>query len=349
MALSRIAAPLLLATTLCAQVVPSDHTTHILGTDSGIVRNDVSAPDTLGIPRVVWSHMVTVPKSSWLRLEYEGVLLSGSAALCVCVWSVGTSFPCLGTVYTGHNHNIFSAEFVPGTRGGRCVTTAGDGDVRVVDLIRGFQSARGRGDPRDRPGGRSPFRTRRFGFDDDNAADDGAARSLFAGRPTDPNEIGDVMGMKVRFVPGAPDVLLATHQDGRVRRFDLRLAPRATGDVVVDLSVQGGCSDLAFDPSSPSLFALGCDDPFVRIFDVRHLAETPAAGASSRRRARSPSEREHGDLIPVVAKYSPGRASSADGETALARAKDARRALSSAGAATATSKGAASSPCSSAR
>ena len=79
MALSRIAAPLLLATTLCAQVVPSDHTTHILGTASGIVRNDVSAPDTLGIPRVVWSHMVTVPKSSWLRLEYEGVLLSGSA------------------------------------------------------------------------------------------------------------------------------------------------------------------------------------------------------------------------------------------------------------------------------
>ena len=238
--------------------------------------------------------------------EDASLLLSGSDDLCVCVWSVGTSFPCLGTVYTGHNHNIFSAEFVPGTRGGRCVTTAGDGDVRVVDLIRGFQSARGRGDPRDRPGERSPFRTRRFGFDDDNAADDGAARSLFAGRPTDPNEIGDVMGMKVRFVPGAPDVLLATHQDGRVRRFDLRLAPRATGDVVVDLSVQGGCSDLAFDPSSPSLFALGCDDPFVRVFDVRHLAET-ARDVSAARRARSPSEREHADLIPVVAKYSPGK------------------------------------------
>ena len=237
--------------------------------------------------------------------EDASLLLSGSDDLCVCVWSVGTSFPCLGTVYTGHNHNIFSAEFVPGTRGGRCVTTAGDGDVRVVDLVRGFQSAaRSRGDPR--ASGRSPFRTRRFGFDDDDV-NDGAARSLFAGRPTDPNELGDVMGMKVRFVPGSPDVVLATHQDGRVRRFDLRQAPRATGDVVVDLSVQGGCSDLAFDPSSPSLFALGCDDPFVRIFDVRHLAETPAAGASSRRRARSPSEREHGDLIPVVAKYSPGK------------------------------------------
>ena len=114
------------------------------------------------------------------------------------------------------------------------------------------------------------------------------------------------MGMKVRFVPGAPDVLLTTHQDGRVRRFDLRQSPRSTGDVVVDLSVQGGCSDLAFDPSSPSLFALGCDDPFVRVFDVRHLAET-ARDVSAARRARSPSEREHADLIPVVAKYSPGK------------------------------------------
>jgi WD repeat-containing protein 42A len=72
--------------------------------------------------------------------EDASLLLSGSDDLCVCVWSVGTGFPCLGTVYTGHNHNIFSAEFVPGTNGGKCVTTAGDGDVRIVDLVRGFQN-----------------------------------------------------------------------------------------------------------------------------------------------------------------------------------------------------------------
>ena len=229
--------------------------------------------------------------------EDASLLLSGSDDLCVCVWSVGTGFPCLGTVYTGHNHNIFSAEFVPGTNGGKCVTTAGDGDVRIVDLVRGFE----RGESRIPE--RQPFRTRRFGFDDENN-DGTVSRSLLAGRADDPNELGDVMGMKVRFVPGAPNVLLATHQDGRVRRFDLRQSPRETGDVVVDLSVQGGCSDLAFDPSAPSLFALGCDDPFVRVFDVRHLRETPR---DSRARARSPSEREHADAIPVVAKYSPGK------------------------------------------
>ena len=39
---------------------------------------------------------------------------------------------------------------------------------------------------------------------------------------------------------------------------------------------------------------------------MRHLAET-ARDVSAARRARSPSEREHADLIPVVAKYSPGK------------------------------------------
>ena len=32
--------------------------------------------------------------------EDASLLLSGSDDLCVCVWSVGTGFPCLGTVYT---------------------------------------------------------------------------------------------------------------------------------------------------------------------------------------------------------------------------------------------------------
>jgi hypothetical protein len=56
------------------------------------------------------------------------------------VWSAGSGFPCRGSVYSGHVHNIFSAEFVPGSSGSKCVTTAGDGDVRLVDLERGFQS-----------------------------------------------------------------------------------------------------------------------------------------------------------------------------------------------------------------
>jgi len=79
MAINRIAAALLLATPVYAQAVPSDHTTHYLNVDSGIVRIDTPAPAAVGIAQVVWSTIVTVPKASWLRLEYGGVLLSGSA------------------------------------------------------------------------------------------------------------------------------------------------------------------------------------------------------------------------------------------------------------------------------
>ena len=44
--------------------------------------------------------------------------------------------------------------------------------------------------------------------------------------------------------------------------------------VVVDLSVQGSTSDIAFGLTNPCLFAVGCDDPFVRVFDVRHARRT---------------------------------------------------------------------------
>ena len=191
------------------------------------------------------------------------LLLSGSDDLCVCVWSVGTSFPCLGTVYTGHNHNIFSAEFVPGTRGGRCVTTAGDGDVRVVDLVGDPNPREAEATPRSprrtEPISNPPLRLRRR-----QRRRRRRRQVPLRGQADGPERDRRRHGHEGSIRPGAPDVLLATHQDGRVRRFDLRLAPRATGDVVVDLSVQGGCSDLAFDPSSPSLFALG--DATIRSF-----------------------------------------------------------------------------------
>jgi len=78
MAISRIAASLLLATTVCAQAVESRQTTHYLDVDSGIVRNDSPSPAAVGLPQVVWSTVVTIQDASWLRLEYQGVLLSGS-------------------------------------------------------------------------------------------------------------------------------------------------------------------------------------------------------------------------------------------------------------------------------
>ena len=78
MTIARIAASLLFGASVFAQAVPSDHTTHLVQVDSGLVRNTATSPAAVGIPQVVWSTVVTIPRASWIRLEYQGVLLSGA-------------------------------------------------------------------------------------------------------------------------------------------------------------------------------------------------------------------------------------------------------------------------------
>lgn len=79
-------------------------------------------------------HAGCVNAVSWN--DDASLLLSGGDDLCVCVWSLGTAFPCRGSVYTGHTHNIFSAEFVPNSGSNRCVTVAGDGDATIGPAVR---------------------------------------------------------------------------------------------------------------------------------------------------------------------------------------------------------------------
>ena len=78
MVLTRFAAVALLASVISAQAVPEQSSSHFINIDSGLVSNSSPSPVMIGIPQVVWSKVVTVPGSSWLRLEYEGVMLSGS-------------------------------------------------------------------------------------------------------------------------------------------------------------------------------------------------------------------------------------------------------------------------------
>lgn len=237
------------------------------------------------------------------------LILTGSDDLSVCVWGTGTGFPCKGAVYTGHVHNIFSVEFVPNSNSKKCVTIAGDGDVRLIDLCRGFESnshTNGTdGNSRNRP-------RRRWSSDpDDNSP---FAKSLFNNDGLSLDESG--MGMKVKFCPNDGSVFLTTHQDGKVSRFDLRL-PTGPGtrnrnfETICDLSTQGSLSDLCFDPTNTTQFAVGCDDPYVRVFDLRKFIASGAgdnnSNSRSSGRASSPSEREHPSLLPVVAKYSPGK------------------------------------------
>jgi V8-like Glu-specific endopeptidase len=78
MVLSRFATVALLATAIAAPAIPEQSSSHFVNIDSDLVSNTSPSPVMIGIPQVVWSKVVTVPGSSWLRLEYEGVMLSGS-------------------------------------------------------------------------------------------------------------------------------------------------------------------------------------------------------------------------------------------------------------------------------
>ena len=295
----------------------------------------------LRLTRVLEKHAGCVNAVAWN--DDASLLLSGSDDLCVCVWGTGAGFPLRGSAFTGHRHNIFSAEFVPGEpNGARCVTVAGDGDVRLVELERAFARGSAAADPDDDapPHSRRLHSTRRrarflagespstSGADSGSGSGGGSVdasgtrhRSLFSR-----DGAADAgMGMKLRFVPREPSTFLTTHQDGRVRRFDLR-APtnrggRGNHDVLADLSAQGSVSDLAFDPTGHGwLFAVGGDDPYVRVFDARMARGGGSrgfrgggdrgfsSGGGANNRASSPSEREHPALVPVVAKYSPGAA-----------------------------------------
>ena len=64
---------------------------------------------------------------------------------------------------------------------------------------------------------------------------------------------------------------------GKVSLFDLRqrTPTECPPTTAVDLSDVGGCTALVFDPtSSGNHFAVGCDDPIVRTYDIRSLGRT---------------------------------------------------------------------------
>jgi WD40 repeat protein len=181
--------------------------------------------------------------------EDASLLISGSDDMTVVVWSTGTNFPVKGSVFTGHTHNVFDAQFVPNCNSTKCVTTAADGQVRMIDLERGFA---------EKPPNHHTNRYMR-----NINLDSPAAQQLWSGD-------GAGMGMKLIFLPGSATSFLSTHQDGCVRLFDIREGTRSRREVVIDLASVGAASDIAFDPTAPHTFAVGCDDPIVRVFDIRH-------------------------------------------------------------------------------
>jgi WD repeat-containing protein 42A len=79
------------------------------------------------------------------------------------------------------------------------------------------------------------------------------------------------MVFKLAFRPDCASTFISTHEDGKVRLFDLR-AP-STQQLLVDLGNRTSTTNLAFKPGCADLFAVGADPcPFVRTFDLRSCA-----------------------------------------------------------------------------
>ena len=210
-----------------------------------------------GLGTVCCSHSGCVNTCEW---SGDGTTLAtGSDDLQVHLYS--SSGAKVGALATGHRNNVFHALWFP-HRTDALVTTAADGEVRLLNVANGGAAAptqRGRGSG-------------------------SAAHSelLFARRSSG-------FGMKLAFLPECPFAFLSTHQDGRVRLFDIREArspvpagraargsDAASDDrIVVNLGPDsGGASDLAFQPCGTHMqFALGCDDPKLRLFDLRALSD----------------------------------------------------------------------------
>jgi len=186
--------------------------------------------------------------------EDASLLISGSDDMTVCVWGLGAKMPLKGSVFTGHTHNVFASEFVPQTNSAYCVTTSADGDVRLVDLERGFQGP----EP-------AHYGYRLRGANRPNCD---YSRSLWHGN-------GAGMGFGITFVPNEPNTFLTAHQDGRIRLFDLRQSHGGfegnSHETIVDLTACGPTSEIVFDPTAPTTFAACSDDPHVRVFDLRHV------------------------------------------------------------------------------
>lgn len=71
---------------------------------------------------------------------------------------------------------------------------------------------------------------------------------------------------KLSFQPGTPDVFLVPFSNGYVRLYDLR-APRREVEVLARVCT--GANDVKFRPHSTVQFALGADDPILRLCDLR--------------------------------------------------------------------------------
>lgn len=171
------------------------------------------------------------------------ILLSGSDDTTVCVWKTETgetirhTLRCQSIVDTGHSWNIFSVKMLP--LSSNIVTAAGDGQVRVFDLLRSARSAtRGYGGTKV-----SPLLISR--------CHSGHAKRIA--------------------VEDSPSQFLSVGEDGTVRQHDMRVPHQCKIGCPAPLAkLPHPLSTLSNSPLACHLVVVAGHSPYGYLFDRRH-------------------------------------------------------------------------------
>ncbi|KAI9466991.1 WD40 repeat-like protein [Lactarius psammicola] len=171
------------------------------------------------------------------------ILLSGSDDTTVCVWRTETgetirhTLRCQSVVDTGHSWNIFSVKTLP--LSSNIATAAGDGQVRVFDLLR---SAR-------------------------------TATCGYGGTKVSPLLISRChSGYAKRIaVEDSPSQFLSVGEDGTVRQHDMRVPHQCKIGCPAPLAkLPHPLSTLSNSPLASHLFVVAGHSPYGYLFDRRH-------------------------------------------------------------------------------
>ncbi|KAI6653373.1 hypothetical protein LOD99_3592 [Oopsacas minuta] len=169
------------------------------------------------------------------------ILASGSDDLTIKLWDPFQGKE-IQKLNTGHLDNIFSVKFVGGLNDSKLISGAMDGQVCYMDA--------------NKPGCLNSFTC-----------------SQGSNRPR---------VKRLCSHPISPYMFWSALEEGSIRQYDLREPHKCQGNnspcknVIVDLtascgaSIEAKCLDIS--PTNPSLLAVGCSDPFVRLYDLRKLS-----------------------------------------------------------------------------
>ncbi|XP_065057711.1 DDB1- and CUL4-associated factor 6-like isoform X2 [Rhopilema esculentum] len=172
-------------------------------------------------------------------------VLSGSDDCSLKVYHVAKN-RLLESIRSGHQANIFSAKFLPLTSDKKIVSCCGSGMIHYNEL----------------------------GID------------MYYGHNYFNCHAGTTYEVSV--IPGNPNSFLSCGEDGTVRHFDLRVksncyCQECKDDILVER--QSAITSMSVNPLAPHQLGIGCEDSYVRIYDIRYIASSKESSDSSQSRS----------------------------------------------------------------